>query len=448
MNAKNAAEMAELMRDMLHTTLRELGPAKKAKALKSIKTKGWFGKEALTVKNISAQHDKMEFLFELMDGFKDNGIWWRTAYKPIADAANQELEMQEQYITNLEAIFDKYYTKKERKTWLESVDTGFDIEIDKSNIIAMALNYGNQYNKEAMYEGVEHYEGWSINRFDVDKILNDQMQAKDWQAVQEIWDLINELKPAVAKQQKQLTGVVPKMVEATPFTNKHGSFRGGYFPIVFDKEKGQLAKDRADRSDTEDLMETTWRFPMTRHGHTKERTNSAKQFIQLDINIISRHIMSVIHDVNFRVPVMEINRLMKKSEIRDNIVAYAGQEGYDQIKPWLQAIANDVIVQEDAVQDWLRKGRHSASIVAMGMKLSTALMQPFGYTQSIVYLGRKWAFNGFKYYSAHPIQAKREAFAKSAFLRNRSKTFDRDVRDVLRRLTGQDNKLKKIQEQQ
>jgi len=145
---------------------------------------------------------------------------------------------------------------------------------------------------------------------------------------------------------------------------------------------------------------------------------------------------------------MEINRLMKKSEIRDNIVAYAGQEGYDQIKPWLQAIANDVIVQEDAVQDWLRKGRHSASIVAMGMKLSTALMQPFGYTQSIVYLGRKWAFNGFKYYSAHPIQAKREAFAKSAFLRNRSKTFDRDVRDVLRRLTGQDNKLKKIQEQQ
>jgi len=60
LSAKSAREMAELMRDMLHTTLRELGPAKKSKALKSVKTKGWFAKEGITVKNISAQHDKLD----------------------------------------------------------------------------------------------------------------------------------------------------------------------------------------------------------------------------------------------------------------------------------------------------------------------------------------------------------------------------------------------------
>jgi hypothetical protein len=195
-------------------------------------------------------------------------------------------------------------------------------------------------------------------------------------------------------------------------------------------------------------METTWRLPMTRHDHTLARTNSGKQFIKLDMNLISRHIMSVIHDVSFRVPVMEINRLLKQSELRDLIVEHVGQEGYDQIKPWLQGIANDVIVPENRLEEYVRKGRHSASIVSMGLKLSTALMQPFGLTQSVILVGAKWIGKGVNYSTQHPIQAKREAFAKSTFLRNRSKTFDRDVRDVLGRLTGQDTKLKKFQQQQ
>jgi len=376
-----------------------------------------------------------------LDGEKDNGAWWRHIFKPIADAEDAEMIMQENFSTRLNEIFESRYTIKDRKSWGKIVAT-FKTGFTKRHILSIALNWGNLENRAAVLEGLSNQFG--VTRDNVEQLLDEHMSQKDWEMVQDILNMVNDLWPQIASMQRELTGVTPAKVVAEPIKTKYGTFAGGYYPLKYDPKFSHRQEQRSEKESTQDLLETNWLRPATKKGHTIERVGSGGQMVRLDLGVLSEHMTNVIHDLTHRLAVIQIDRLTQHEKVREVIEQAAGKQVYRQIRPWLQGVANDRVPLTSNLEKGLAWGRHGASIVAMGFKMTTALVQPLGFTQSVVLLGEKWAWRGLTGFYKNPIQNREAILKKSVFMRHRMQTLDRDVRDSLNRVSGEESRLKSM----
>jgi hypothetical protein len=403
--------------------------------LKTIK-EGW--------NEFHAAHDKIEYVLESMDNFQTNGIWWRNMFKPLADAGDREMEMNEQFIDRMKTIMLDRYTRKERNAWNKKLKTRVGT-FNKKNILAMALNWGNEENRTALKEGFKNKKDFEITDADIEQMLDDHMEQRDWDMVQDIWIMIDELWPEVAALQKELTGLVPEKVVPTPFETKFGTMRGGYYPLKFDHKFDTKQRKDADKQAAEELFENISTRAATRKGHTKERKGSGGRFVRLDLDVLSEHMHDVIHDITHRKAILYVNRLSKQPEIQRSIKEVLGSEVNAQITPWLKSIAAPEPNYHGTLERMANWTRHSATIVAMGFKVTTAMVQPMGYSQSAAYLGEEWSGKGLSTFYKNPTTNRQLILKKSVYMRNRSKTLDRDVRDSVRRIANGDSKMKDMQ---
>ena len=378
-----------------------------------------------------AEHRKLEFVFRQMDGENPNGPFWTNLFLPLANAENAELEMQQSAVEKLNAIFGRF-SRRERNAWHKKIktDNGMGVQT-KASILSMALNWGNADNRVALLKG----RGWSATQ--VEALFDKHLTKADWDFVQDILDLINSYWPQIAALEKELTGVVPQKVPPTEIKTKHGTYRGGYFPLKYDPEHSHRAFKRSEKEATEDLFESNWLKPSTKQGHTKERVGSGGQAVRLDLGVIAEHLNNVIHDVTHRKAIIQVDRLSQDKRVREAITKVAGKEVYRQIRPWLQSIASDQRLLTSVVEKIIGHVRQGATVVNMGWKVTTAIVQPLGYLQSVDILGEKWAMKGLmKFYNPARF---RENIAfimeNSTAMRHRQQTFDRDVRDTLKRVT-------------
>jgi hypothetical protein len=377
-----------------------------------------------------AEHRKLEFIFRRMDAEQIEGPFWHYLFKPIADAENLESEMQEVSVLKLKEIFD-IYTRKERLAFGNKIKTNLG-NMPKQKILAIALNWGNEGNREAVMRG----ENWMPSQ--VDQMFDAHMTEKDWQFVQAAWDHIDSFWPQIAELEFQLTGVRPKKVDRATIQTRFGEIEGGYYPLKSDPTRNERAFKHAEAEATKDLFETNWLRPATKHGHTIERQGFGGQPVLLDISVISQHINNVIHDLSHRTAIIQVDRLTQDKRVQEAIIAVTGRATYRQIRPWLQGIASDLAPLDSQLEKAVGHFRQGATIVYMGWKMTTGMVQPLGYLQTIDMIGEKYAMKGLASFY-NPVRLKEKlAFVmeNSIAMRNRQKTFDRDVRDTLKRLTG------------
>ena len=91
----------------------------------------------------------------------------------------------------------------------------------------------------------------------------------DWDFLQEVWDLNEEMKPIAQQAHKEVYGYYFQEIEATPIVNRFGTYRGGYVPAALDPKAD---RKRAAMSKLEEL-DTEYRqtLPSTGDGFTKTR---------------------------------------------------------------------------------------------------------------------------------------------------------------------------------
>ena len=385
-----------------------------------------FGKGA---REFFAWHMKLEFMFEALDGDVAGGAWWRHMFKPLADAEVREQEMMARVNGELGALFDRY-SRSERARWARKIQTNIG-EFNKSSLLALALNWGNQENIDAVIDGY----GWDHNAvFDT---LNQHLDQRDWEFVQGVWDVVDSLWPDIKALQERLSGVAPTKVQATPIDTRFGSFAGGYYPLKYDSELSWVAFKRDRKAETEELFGSEYLRPSTRQGHTKERVGSGGQPVLLDLSVLTNHITNVVHDLTHREALVYVDKLASDSSVRGAVEQTMGRGAYRQIRPWLASIASDRTDPSDRLEHVLGYARAGATITNMGLKLTTAIVQPLGYLQSVEVIGEKWAWRGLSQFFAAPRQMKQRidfVLERSTMMRNRQKTFDRDVRDQLRKI--------------
>jgi hypothetical protein len=170
-----------------------------------------------------------------------------------------------------------------------------------------------------------------------------------------------------------------------------------------------------------------------------ERVGSAGMPIKLSTSVVGQHIANVTQDLAFREAVISVDKVINHPDIRDAIERVAGKEVYRTLRPWLSNVAAGHRMIVDPGEILAKAVRKNATLVSMALKMSTAFVQPLGYTQTVELLGEKWALNGITEFYGNPIKAKElmeQIKEESPMMKARPGAFDRDINQAISHLKG------------
>lgn len=393
---------------------------------------------------------KMEDVFDLLDDDKSNGVFNRVVFKPIADAQAREHDMMNDTMGRLvQAIKDAGQPAMKRWQQRHTIDELNDVDergrpIDRpatllgEELLVMAMNMGNRGNMEKLIGGFgwdKQYGGMEKARAVVMDVLNSRLAAEDWQYVQTVWDTIDELWPEISALEKRVNGFSPEKVEATPIETNAGQLRGGYFPVVYDPNSKVGAKNL--EVEEKGLFPSNYFRATTRAGSTRERTEF-KGPLYLSLGVINRHVAEVVHDITHREVVMNADKFLSDDRIQRAMEGVVGKDVVNQMRPWLSHIANEWASDREGnseAERFLKATRTNATVVGLGFRLSTMLLQVSGYSNSIERVGLRWVARGIRK-QLTGIKAWKFAMENSKELKSRLETMDRDIRDNAKRMAS------------
>jgi len=395
------------------------------------------GKAAALWRKFDAAHLKVEQIVEWLDGGKIDGPWAKYFFDLADHAQTKEYDYHAQITKQLQEL-NESMPKEWHGTMLDKTGAsllGIEGKLDRYTLISIALNAGNDGNLQRLLDGNR----WTPEA--LDEALK-ELSANDWKYVQGVWDIVNSLWPEIEALQERVAGVPPKKVEAREFTNEHGTFKGGYFPLAYDPKTSQAGEKQVAATDSvSDFMAQRYGKATTGKGHTKERMETVNARPLLDYErVLSSHMAKVIKDLSHREAVFYINRILKDGEIKSLLIDRLGEDYYRQMNAWLQTLISD---RADSIHQDLgffpnifRGLRTNTAIVTMGWKISTMMAQFAGFGPSVDLVGYVNMTKGLGQFLKSPRKTWEMVAEKSGEMRHRAKTIDRDIKDELLKLRG------------
>lgn len=427
---KAKRELAEVVADGVASIEENAKGEKRA----AIGTRTWMDSAREMRDGYFVAHRKIASLFREMDGFKDDGFMWRTFMNPINEAGNRKAVMTEEATEKLSKLYDLLRKKglgnKVKGLGLLSKDfyPSLGLSLSKSDILSLALNYGNDGNRQRIRDGYN----WTDQQV---LAALDRLQPNEWQFVEGMWQLIDSYWSDISAQDKRVNGIAPAKVVASGFVLPSGRrVEGGYYPIKYDERHSvrsytDRAKEEADR-----IMRGAVARPGVDTGFTESRAGKIiNRKIKLDLGVGLQHIDTVLQTLTHREVLIDLNKILGSSKINGAILDYYGIETYKAISEAIVDVAAGEVGARDAVEKsmaWLRSG---ATVAAMGWKISTALMQPLGFTQSTVRIGGKWMGRGISRFvgdALHMENATKFVYERSDMMRLRTKTQNREIAEI------------------
>jgi hypothetical protein len=317
------------------------------------------------------------------------------------------------------------------------------VSLTRENILVMALNWGNEGNRQRLMDGGLTTELKHLNQRQVESIL-DRLTKEEWDFVQGVWDMLELNRPAIAMQEVRLTGVEPKWVEPASIVTKHGTYAGGYYPAKYDGNFSTRSNELEAITDLRQQMMGAGNRATTRKGYTQARANEVTgRPLKLAFSTLTQHVNEVAHRLAWQDWLIDTNRLLKRSEIDGAIRDHYGPAILGQIHETVRDIAMGDVAASTAIERGLNHIRTGATIAGLGWNVMTSFLQPLGLTQSIVRIGWAPVARGLKQFLAHPLRTIDEVESKSLFMKHRGATINREINDVLNRV--RDDKMSRIE---
>lgn len=397
---------------------------------------GWWESVRRRVSGIDAALLKMETVFDWLDGGNSNGVFNRVVFRPVSDAQAREQDMLKDYYGRIKSLFEAVpgeivarWRDVETPPFVDP-HTERPMRLNRQQVIAMALNVGNEGNMQRLADG------YRVNPDALMQYLDETLTAEEWQFVQGVWDTIDTLWPEIEGLERRVNGIAPEKIEAREFTLGNGTrMRGGYYPAVYDSTRDYRAEE--NRGKESDLFEGSYTRATTRASSTKERAEQVKRPLLLDLGVINRHLGEVIHDVTHREAVIRANRFLSSERVRRAVDLALGQEIGKQFRPWVKHVANAWAMERagnEGIGKFFGKLRSNAVAVGMGFRLSTAMTQIAGFSNSFEVVGEKWVVEAIARSTAHPIETFSFVMERSDEMRHRMDSLDRDIRSAIERL--------------
>jgi hypothetical protein len=412
-------------------------PPRKVRGKSTDPRKSPIGRAASRLRSIDAYMLKVEQLCIWLDRHNPNGPWQRYLYRPFADAQGRQSDLSRQYGNELNALIKKM-PRSAVRTLTRFVDTpelvirnknhlsnGDAWHGPKSDVLMMAMNWGNLGNRQRLLDGI----GWDEQS--VANVFDRVLTKDDWDFVQGVWDTVEKLWPDVAKLEREVNGVEPEKVEAAEVETPHGTYRGGYFPIVYDPMQTTHTEQAA-----EDKMAPSggWWSITTRSSATKERAEQVKgRPLDLSLSVITHHMNEIIHDITHRQAVMQAKKLLGDERVKATVNKAMGPEYLDAAKKWVEAVAkpNAAYSRASPTEVWIARRLNKAiTTIGLGFRVGVSLKQLMGIPFSAKDLGTDHLAKGLAIVLSHPVQAYKEMVERSSEMRARSDHLDASIDDM------------------
>lgn len=301
--------------------------------------------------------EQIDTVMNRLDGWQDFGMWYKTFSETVKNAADLESGRRWNFIDLITKSWGAY-SKKEIKEINSKRITVPEFGLDRKNpiykhqLLAMALNMGNETNKTRLLStppiGFHPEFEWNkANQGNTEQIvlsvLQKHLTKRDWQFVQGMWDLINSPWEEISALHKRVTGFEPQKVEALPFEvtlpdGEKMAMRGGYYPLETDPRFSAKAAERELLSQPLYEELNPGFKAMTRTGHTKARTN-ARYAVSLKLSLINRHLNDILHDLYFREIIIDLRRLAVNPAFVEGVKSTIGEQGYKYVDNWIKSVA-------------------------------------------------------------------------------------------------------------
>lgn len=397
-----------------------------------------------------AQTDMLAFIFRRMDGFKNVGkkgvagpnerlLWHR-----LAAARDLRDELAEQLHAKLDAKIQTLIKNAKRnkdlsRLPLPTVFRNAGRVWTWERVVALALNMGNNQNLTRIMEGL------NLNIDQVKEIVG-VLKAEDWRAIQGIWDAIDSLYPRVDRVHYSLNNFHVKKVPADSFQAKTADGKtvdldGGYYPLKYDPELSDLVAGWNEQDDILNSQEALFQVPAAKSGFTRTRAESAGGLVpKLSLTVLTEHVNDALQYVAFAETVKDIDRVTRHEQYKDAARGGQGDSGvlgrqaYEMIRPALAYAIRPTPEFSASMDKWLDRERVRATAFILAWNVGVAFKQVFSVPGIWYDIGpANWA-KGVARVTRSPLKSLEAMHELSTYMRNRSKSLDRDLMDSLKSL--------------
>lgn len=359
-------------------------------------------------------------------------------YKPVDRAYKRKREMTEKALRTLKQIFGEgsFYTRKEwysirneKKYIFGTTENGKAIQKTKENVLAMALNFGNQENRNRMCET------YSCDESQIEQFLSENMEEKDWDFVEAVWKHIDSYWKERNAVQVRLYGVPLGKEKGITFTikTKEGKTRkveGMYYPICYDPEASSKTQERSiDEILRADMSGGGFAIGM---GSTKARKKgSGGQKLREDLDVYVKHIEESINHITLREATVDVYKLLSRRDVADVIERKMGIAYCRELKQWAQDSWHNPIEKATSFDRFMNRMKRNYTSSVMMYRLSTALLNGANLSLYLHKMGAARTISSIsRYWLTTPGKRKeiREFILKnSSMMRNRETNLDADL---------------------
>jgi hypothetical protein len=357
-----------------------------------------------------------------LGGKNVTSMWHRAVIQPLRDAAAKRDDILRTTIKPIMDALDNvpssiraraFESIDGRKLFPNHVQTAA-VPSRRLELYTLFLNAGNASNLEALLGGR------NISPEQLTAALDTLEKAElDW--LQTILDSIESLWPMVREQEEQDTGVPPPKIQATPIVTRHGTYRGGYFPRIYDFDAERIGAAQA-----ENLLDVTYIRPSTSKSHTKRRVDGFQGVISLEMTNVYTHLAKVAHDLAFRRPLKSVYGVLNDDRVRAVLRERLGDEKAGLFRKWLVDVGHmDAANPNESSPAWanfLRARRTAVARAILGYAVDIAKgdLSNFAMAVAATPLKTSYAAQGILDFYTHPFQQRAFALERSGELRSRA----------------------------
>lgn len=372
----------------------------------------------------------MDTMLVRMDGGEEVGTTYDEIKRSIDDGQAEEQRLSAAMAERMGEIFKAYSSKELAQMTRPIAVPGTGREWTKVQILAIALNSGNNDNLARLFDETVRPQD-RLDRDQHEAIL-DMLDKRDWDFVQSMWDEINSYWPMLAEVEQRRTGVKPKKVEAAPVETKFGTYTGGYYPIAYDPSISAPAM--TDEASAMDKFQATGRGARAavKNGMTKTRQNNSNgRALRLDLQVPFRHLRDTIRLIALSEAVDNSYRLLNDQRVKQAMLD-AGRAGEHQaMNLWLKDLAAGPIFNRDPWNSMARIVKNNFTLSRLAFNFKTVALQVTGIGQSAATIGKRNMIDGMLEYAKDPRGRAEEAVQLSPFMAERQSSFQKDIYDFL-----------------
>lgn len=341
---------------------------------------------------------------------------------------NERLESETMRLAKNVALYSRkelYKIRNER-----GYQVGDARNLTKEQVIALALNWGTERNRQRAMETVK------ANEVEIERLFQDVLDDRDWEFIIREWEQINSFYPERSAVQERMTGNPLKKEEGITFRIGGRTIEGQYYPIMYDPKTSGKSSNHEMEDIAQSFMSSNATFGYGMSA-TKSRLDKVKdKQLLLSLDVIPRAITESINHIAMREAVTDVNTLINRKEFADYITNKLGASEYQYLRQWVRDQWTTEVSRLTEFDNMMQTIKRNISSAVMAGKVSVAIQNVANIPVAMEQLGAARVMRalyraGVGVYgrgSARYNETHEFVLGKSVMLRERVQTLDKDMR--------------------